>query len=1005
MYAMSRTRNNFMIHIENFQPYFYIECSDNYSRKQFTETKEELMKIMFYGGTKSQIYSDETKNSYLKSPKDLILVWKESLMFFKGKGETKKYFIKVVCPSVNAFYTVRNVINENRSKLTDLKVQGNLFEEGIPFPLRFLIDHHLSGMSWMTLSAGKYHIIPPPKCPLSKSQQEIIVDFKNLVPRKFSEENFSLIAPLRVLSFDIECYSKRGFPKAEENPVITIGICFMEHDKEDEVRKMVLQLKKCEPIAECHLVTFSHEKHLLEAFNRVLEIYDPDILTGYNIQNFDMDYLLGRMKELGMEAPVWGRRCNIPTVSVDAKIMAKSMGYRKTKKININGRIQMDMMMHMLKEKKFSSYSLNNVSFVLLNEQKEDVPYKMISVLQDGYGSDRKRLASYCLKDSLLPIRLMNKLKCIYNNVEMARVTGVPINYLFTRGQQIKVVSQIHNDTKHKDLLVPGRETYKMLTRQPRNGEDFGEDSKAIGFQGAYVLEPKVGFYLEPIATLDFASLYPSIMIRHNLCYSTIVKNHNLTESEVEKTPEGTTFVRSSVQKGILPQILENLLTARKGVKGQMKGKKKLLNQVLTELENIEETLKKQEEVLYSTKHGKGKSRVVQDKKPNALLEYLQRGKTGGELEMEILKETPKKLEREREFEVLSEEEVGGLRRRKEALILERKLLENTIAVMDGRQLALKISANSVYGFTGAQRGSMPCLEIAGSVTAFGRKMIDHTRNKVMEIYSRKNGFEHDADVIYGDTDSVMIKFGTKSLVEAMSMGKEAAKVLTKEFKEPIKLEFEKVYYPYLLLSKKRYAGNFWTRPEKYDKKDCKGLESVRRDNCLLVRTMVGKVIDILLNDKDVFKAKSYVKNRIFDLQNGNIDLSKLIISKSLSKNLNIKKLDKELGIESGNAGRSARETTFYTNNSPHVSLAERLYKRNPTNPPIVGDRIPYVIVKGPKKSKLYQNSEDPLYALEKDLPIDIDYYIERQVKPPMKRIFDAVEKDHDIFTGKVLFV
>ena len=163
---------------------------------------------------------------------------------------------------------------------------------------------------------------------------------------------------------------------------------------------------------------------------------------------------------------------------------------------------------------------------------------------------------------------------------------------------------------------------------------------------------------------------------------------------------------------------------------------------------------------------------------------------------------------------------------------------------------------------------------------------------------------------------------------------------------------------------------------------------------------MVGKVIDILLNEKDVSKAKNYVKNRIYDLLNGNVDLSKLIISKSLSKNLNIEKLSREMGKMTIEKIKSKSKGNIYTNNSPHVSLAERLYKRNPNNPPMIGDRIPYVITKGPKNSKLYQNSEDPLYALEKDLPIDIEYYIEKQVKPPIKRIFDAVEKDHDIFTG-----
>lgn len=179
-------------------------------------------------------------------------------------------------------------------------------------------------------------------------------------------------------------------------------------------------------------------------------------------------------------------------------------------------------------------------------------------------------------------------------------------------------------------------------------------------------------------------------------------------------------------------------------------------------------------------------------------------------------------------------------------------------AVLDGRQLALKvsrqviyfdgaqllqISANSVYGFTGATVGKLPCLAISTSTTAFGRQMIELTKNEVEQEFCQKNGYDHDAKVIYGDTDSVMVKFGCDDLVTAMRLGQpiscasfstaeahvivgsEAAELVSGKFIRPIKLEFEKVYYPYLLISKKRYAGLYWTKPDKYDKMDTKGLE------------------------------------------------------------------------------------------------------------------------------------------------------------------------------------
>merc|ERR1719221_1156134 len=178
-----------------------------------------------------------------------------------------------------------------------------------------------------------------------------------------------------------------------------------------------------------------------------------------------------------------------------------------------------------------------------------------------------------------------------------------------------------------------------------------------------------------------------------------------------------------------------------------------------------------------------------------------------------------------------------------------------TQSVLNGRQLALKISANSVYGFTGATVGVLPCLEISSSVTAFGRTMIDHTKSMVEAHYTIKNGFEHDAIVVYGDTDSVMVKFGVDTVAEAMRMGEEAADMVSATFLRPIKLEFEKVYFPYLLMNKKRYAGLYWTKPDAYDKLDAKGIETVRRDNCGLVRQVVETVLNTLLIEKNIPKA------------------------------------------------------------------------------------------------------------------------------------------------------
>ncbi|KAL3688154.1 hypothetical protein R1sor_014463 [Riccia sorocarpa] len=292
-------------------------------------------------------------------------------------------------------------------------------------------------------------------------------------------------------------------------------------------------------------------------------------------------------------------------------------------------------------------------------------------------------------------------------------------------------------------------------------------------------------------------------------------------------------------------------------------------------------------------------------------------------------------------------------------------------AVLDGRQLALKISANSVYGFTGATIGQLPCLEISSSVTSYGREMIEHTKKLVQERFNISNGYQYEAEVVYGDTDSVMVQFGAPTVAESMDLGREAAEYISKTFTKPIKLEFEKVYYPYLLISKKRYAGLLWTKPDKHDKMDTKGIETVRRDNCLLVKNLVTECLNKILIDRDIPGAVQFVKTTIADLLMNRVDLSLLVITKGLTK------------TEGDYAVKVA-----------HAELAERMRKRDSATAPGVGDRVPYVIVKAAKGAKAYERSEDPIYVLENNIPIDPHYYLENQISKPILRIFEPILKN-----------
>lgn len=189
-----------------------------------------------------------------------------------------------------------------------------------------------------------------------------------------------------------------------------------------------------------------------------------------------------------------------------------------------------------------------------------------------------------------------------------------------------------------------------------------------------------------------------------------------------------------------------------------------------------------------------------------------------------------------------------------------------------------------------------------------------------------KNGYSFDAKVIYGDTDSVMVKFGPGALEDSMILGREAAQFVSAHFTKPISLEFEKCYFPYLLINKKRYAGLYWTKLDHYDKLDSKGIETVRRDNCRLVQTVIDTCLKKILIERNVESAKEYVRQVISDLLQNKIDLSFLVITKALSK-----------------AGED------YAGKQAHVELSERMRKRDAATAPSLGDRVAYVITRSSK--------------------------------------------------------
>ena len=679
-------------------------------------------------------------------------------------------------------------------------------------------------------------------------------------------------SPLKIMSFDIECYSSTGgFPDAKrrEDVVFQIGMTTGSFGSQEPLERKCLCLKQTDA-PDCE--SFETEEELLKAFEKYLIKTDPDIITGWNIFGFDLEYLLVRATVQCGLSPVWGRVKGAVIELVEKNLSSSALGNNELKMVPMKGRYVFDLFQDVKREHKLESYSLNNVSKHFLKDQKNDMPVKEIfSRYLEGDPTRLGEVADYCLQDTVLPHKLMVKLCQIQNQIEMAKACWVPLAFLSERGQQIKVFSQMAYKARQLNFIIPTIRAPKFPTADD-------------GYQGATVLEAQTGAYYSPITALDFASLYPSIMCAHNLCYSTLVMNpafDNLPGVEYEQFGEyrfAQTDGDGKPVVSLLPTILTDLKAFRK------KAKKLMAQAEGTPME----------------------------------------------------------------------------------------------AVYNGQQLAYKISMNSIYGFTGASKGMLPCVAIASTVTMRGRQMIEETKNYVEANFPG-------AKVRYGDTDSVMVEFdvqgrkGQDAIDYSWELGEQAAEQCTKLFKAPNDLELEKIYMPYVLYSKKRYAARMYEKGRdgkvSFKKIDVKGLQVVRRDSCPFVRETLKGLLTLILESSDPRPAIDLARDKARDLVGGTVPMEKLLMSKQLG--------------------------SAYKVPTPHVAVRDKIRARAPGSEPQQGDRVPFVIVKGP--GKMYEKAEDPVWVKDHKVPLDYQYYFTNQFKKPVQDLLEPLVSADLIFDKKFM--
>ena len=818
---------------------------------------------------------------------------------------------------------------------------------------------------------------------------------------------------------------RNHFPALEGDKVTFIGSTFMTYGEKDPYLNHCIVLNSCDNmgIKNGQVETYNTEKEVLQAWTKLVQIENPDIIIGYNIFSFDYEFMFRRAQELycvedflklsrnNDEICATVDYKNPGKIDIDRSSTTLASGTYELAIIKMNGRLQVDMLNWFRRTENLTSYKLDYVgshfigddvksllhrcreesdgseltrimtnnmtglqeeSFIHFEEinhssdyykdgqkfkvtkvckeegwfeilgnetpyakkvkwglAKDDVTPKDIFRMTNEGPSSRAIIAKYCIQDCNLVHYLFNKVDVVTDLVEMSKLCSVPMSFLIFRGQGIKLTSYVAKKCREKGVLMPV----------------INKGSKNDGYEGAIVLPPKCGLYLEEaICVGDFASLYPSSMLSENLCPSSKVwtKIYDLAGNLVLETGE-------------------------KDHEG---------NYIYDNLQGIEYV-----DIRFDT------YRYIR-KNPKAAAEKIKSGFKECRFAQSLLKDGVD--EKAIMPSILQE----LLKARKDT----RKLIPNTSDefmknVLDKRQLAYKVTANSLYGQLGAKTSTFYEPDIAASTTATGRLLLTFAKRVIEECYADTNVdskygiINTKAEYVYGDTDSVFFKFnltdketgekivGEKALELSIEIAQEACHQVSKVLKQPHDFEYEKTFMPFCLLSKKRYVSIKYEFDPTKGKRNEMGIVLKRRDNAPIVKDVYGGVIDILMKEKNIKKAIDYVYQCLQDLVEGNVPIEKLIITKSLR--------------------------SFYKNPQciAHKVLADRIGEREPGNKPTSGDRVPfvYIVTKAPQKGKKVLQGdriETPTFIKENNLQIDYSFYITNQIMKPLLQLFGLVLKD-----------
>lgn len=701
-----------------------------------------------------------------------------------------------------------------------------------------------------------------------------------------------------IFSFDFECDTpnKRKFPDLWDHlcPITMVSCGYMNADGSDK-KSYTIVVGDCPPSSRGEnfsVIIVNNEIQLLDKMCALIAELDPDIITGYNIQSFDIEYADARYIAKGKVFPKFSRLIGRESFVKTETWESQAYSSVKVSHLYCPGRIVIDVIQEAKRNNKFPSYKLDFVANHFLKAGKVPVtPYEMFCSfeihregLKAGKGTpeyDRameeiSRVVYYCEEDADLCLKLFQKMKIWVNAVETANVMRVNIYDLFTRGQQIRCLSQLFEAAFDNDYYLDSIPMEK------------------IPFEGGKVQDPIPGVH-EQVMVIDFQSLYPSIIQAYNICYTTYVKEKD-----------------------------RNLVTR--------------------DMCNIKAVVCDQE----TDPNG--------DDEVNKMIRF-------------VVEENDEKI---REFWFVKEEYLPGLLPTLvKKLCIQRRIVQKMMEteenpeiwdMLNKKQIAIKVSTNSFFGFLGVlKNGKKPFRPAAVAITSWGRELITTTNNYLIDNYG--------AIIVYGDTDSSMVRMPNQitSNDQCDYWVNRICDEITNLF--PDNIIMEKEYCGKILcIKKKKYVfyiydvdGSYKRLPNGDIKKSIKGIMSVRRENCKWARQTYDKVIEMIMNEENCFNVLCYIVDRIEMIINGEIPYNELMGNKAVAAHYKESSKNAEMKLFSENM----------RNNYGKVIEA--------------GERLNFLVVKNPtKKYKGEKMVMEDVYlnSKETDNPLEIDYifYVEKML-------------------------